>query len=350
MAAPGRLAGAEQGRALQQCALLLEAGLPLVSALDLRASLDVRPSTRELWHQLARAVESGTPLSAAMRRLGDAVDPFVAGMVDAGEQSGEMPAMLERAGATLIQRADTGQAVRRALSYPMTVLSVAALVMLGLTWRVVPLFAELFSGLGVPLPWPTRALLEASALLGRWGLMAVLGCAVLGLWWWQWRRQGRGRRAWRALLGRLPFSGRVLRGASVTGACRMLAMLLRAGLPLTDALATTALCADEPEARLALLRMRRAVLRGDGLRAALERDRWWPPLVIECASVGETTGRLDTMLLNAAETCERELRHDLATALTLIEPAVMVLVGGVVAAMVLSLYLPLFSLMQTLGR
>jgi len=350
MAVPGRLAGAEQGRALQQCALLLEAGLPLVSALDLRASLDVRPSTRELWRQLARAVESGTPLSTAMRSLGDVVDPFVAGMVDAGEQSGELPAMLERAGATLIQRADVGQAVRRALSYPMTVLCVAGLVMLALTWRVVPLFAELFSGLGVPLPWPTRVLLDASAAVERWGLMAMVGSAGSGLWWWHWRRQGRGRRAWRLLLGRLPFSGDVLRRSSVTGACRMLAMLLRAGLPLTDALATTALCAEEPQARLALLRLRRAVSRGDGLRLALERDGWWPPLIVECASVGETTGRLDTMLLNAAETCERDLRHDLATALTLIEPVVMVLVGGVVAVMVLSLYLPLFSLMQTMGR
>jgi type II secretory pathway component PulF len=349
-AALGRLAGAEQGRALQQCALLLEAGLPLVSALELRASLDARPATQNLWWQLARAVESGTSLSMALRRLGSAVDPFVAGMAEAGEQSGELPAMLDRAGATLMQRADTAQAVRRALSYPMTVLGVAALVMLALIRWVVPLFAELFSGLGVPLPWPTRLLLEASAVLDRWGLAGVLMSAALGLVWWHWHRGRRGRRAWRTLLGRIPFAGSVLRRSAVAGGCRTLAMLLRAGLPLTEALATTAMCADEPGARLALLRLRRAVSKGDGLRVALERDGWWPPLVVECASVGEMTGRLDTMLLNAAETSERDLKHDLATALTLLEPAVMVVVGAVVAAMVLSLYLPLFSLMQTMGR
>lgn len=350
MAATGRLAGAEQGRALQQCALLLEAGLPLVAALDLRAALDVRPSSRALWHDLARAVEAGTPLSVALRRLGRVVDPFVAGMVDAGEQSGELPAMLERAGTTLIQRAETGQAVRRALSYPIAVLCVAGGVMLALMWRVVPLFAELFEGLGVPLPWSTRVLLETSAGLDRWGLSGVLTTIAIGLVWWHWHRGRRGRRVWRTLLGRLPFAGGVLQRTAVAGGCRMLAMLLRAGLPLTEALAITAKCAEEPDARLALLRLRRAVSRGDGLRVALERDRWWPLLVVQCASVGETTGRLDTMLMNAAETCERDLRHDLATALTLLEPAVMVLVGGVVGAMVLSLYLPLFSLMQTMGH
>ena len=348
--APRRLGGMDQGRALQQCALLLDAGLPLVSALDLRASLEGTPVTREMWRQLARAVESGVPLSTALRRQGGAVDLFVAGMVDAGEQSGELAAMLDRAGATLIQRAETGQAVRRALSYPVTVLCISGLVLLALVWRVVPLFAELFESLGVPLPWPTRMLLETSVLVSRWGPGALMLGATLGLRWRLWSRAGRGRRAWRAFLGRMPVTGRVLRQSSVAECCRMLAMLLRAGLPLTDALATTALCMEEPAARVALLRLKRAVSRGDGLRTALVLDPWWPPLVVECASVGETTGRLDTMLLKAAEACERDLRRDVATALTLLEPAVMVLVGGGVAAMVLSLYLPLFSLMQTMGR
>ena len=339
-----RLEGAEQGRALQQCALLLESGLPLVSVLDLRASLEARPASRALWAHLARAVEAGTPLSEALRRLGHRVDPFVSGMVDAGEQSGELPAMLERAGATLIHRADTRQAVQRALSYPVAVLGVAVLVMVALLWRVVPLFAELFASLGVALPWPTRVLLETGALLNRWG---AAGVALLAT---AWRHSRRGRRAWRALLGRLPFVGPVLQQTAAAGACRMLAMLLKAGLPLIDALAVTARCSDEPAARLALLALRRAVARGDRLRDALERDQWWPALVIQCVAVGETTGRLDVLLLNAADTCDRDIRHDLASHLALLEPVVMVLVGGVVAGMVLSLYLPLFSLMQTMGR
>ena len=345
-----RLEGAEQGRALQQCALLLESGLPLVSVLDLRASLEARPASRALWAHLARAVESGTPLSEALRLLGQRVDPFVSGMVDAGEQSGELPAMLERAGATLIHRADTRQAVQRALSYPVAVLGVAVLVMVALLWRVVPLFAELFASLGVALPWPTRVLLETGALLNRWGTAGVALMATAMAAWWAWRHSRRGRRAWRALLGRLPFVGPVLQQSAAAGACRMLAMLLKAGLPLIDALAVTARCSDEPAARLALLALRRAVARGDRLRDALERDWWWPPLVIECVAVGETTGRLDVLLLNAADTCDRDLRHDLARHLALLEPVVMVLVGGVVAGMVLSLYLPLFSLMQTMGR
>jgi type IV pilus assembly protein PilC len=350
VAGRGRIAGAEQGRALQQCAWLLEAGLPLVSALELRASLDARPSTRALWTHLARAVESGVPLSVALRRLGSAVEPFVAGMVDAGEQSGELPAMLDRAGATLVQRADTSHAVRRALSYPVTVLGVAGVVMLALVWRVVPLFAELFGSLGVPVPWPTRLLLEVSAGLDQWGPVGVLTMSIAGLVWWKWSGGRRGQRVWRGLLGRLPIVGGVLRQSAVAGGCRMLAMLLRAGLPLTEALLTTAVCAEEPGARMALLRLRRAVLKGDALRTALERDPWWPLLVVQCASVGESTGRLDTMLLNAAETCERDLRHDLSRALALLEPAVMVLVGGVVGAMVVALYLPLLSLMQSVGR
>jgi len=345
-----RLDGAEQGRALQQCALLLESGLPLVSVLDLRASLEARAASRALWAHLARAVESGTPLSVALRRLGQGVDPFVSGMVDAGEQSGELPAMLERAGTTLILRADTRQAVQRALSYPVAVLGVAALVMVGLLWRVVPLFAELFASLGVPLPWPTRVLLETGALLNRWGTAGVGLMAAATVAWWTWRHTRHGGRAWRTLVGRLPFVGPVLQQTAAAGACRMLAMLLRAGLPLTEALAVTARCSEEPAARLALLALRRAVARGDRLRDALERDRWWPPLVIECVAVGETTGRLDVLLLNAAETCDRDIRHDLARHLALLEPVVMVLVGGVVAGMVLSLYLPLFSLMQTMGR
>lgn len=328
----------------RQLAAMLGAGLPLVEALGILASQSAHPQMRSILERTRADIEAGTPLAQALRRHPAAFGPMFVAMIEVGESAGVLDRILVR----LADHADKTLALRekvmRALLYPAAVILVAGCVTVALLLYVVPIFAELFAGLGQVLPLPTRVVIAASEATAAYGLhVAGLVAALAGLGVRAYRRP-QGRVLLDAALLRLPLVGPLAGKAAVARVTACLATLLAAGVAILDALAIAAATSGNAAVERAVLAARGAVEGGRRLAAPLGASSIFEPLVCQMIAVGERTGTLDTMLERAAAFCEQEVDRVVAGALALLEPAIMVFLGIVMGGLVISMYLPVFRL------
>ncbi len=343
---------AERGSLYRQLASMLGAGLPLLRALEAAAGQAVGP-LREAGHDLAARVNAGETLSAALAANGRIFPPLHARMVRVAEESGNLDVVLGRLAAAEEEEAEFGQRFRSAATYPAVVLSFSLVLVIFLVTFVVPTFSELFRELDVPLPLPTRLVLAAAspAALGlAAGAAAAAGLAALA-------RQ-RARRRSRPgsdpprsnpLLFRVPGLGPALTARSQARLLSSLATLLRSGHPLPDALAIVAPLALGRTQAEAWEEARRAVLAGQPLSASLRVSGALPPMALQLLAGGEEAGNVDDMLDRAAEIYAAQARHALERLASALEPVLIVTVGGIVAVVAASLFLPVFRLINALG-
>jgi general secretion pathway protein F len=324
------------------------ATLALVSPFEEALRTIARQSEKEQVRQILLTVHAsvleGRRLSEAMAREADSFPPLYRGMVAAGEGSGTLPAILERLADLLERQGQVRSKVLSAVAYPIVLAFVAAFVVFALMVFVVPKVVEQFEDIGQTLPLLTRMVIATSNFLASWW-WALLGLFVLaGLGAARALRDETLRlRADRALLG-LPLFGRLLRDLHAARMARTLSTMVASRLPLLEGLRLTTQTVHNRALREATAAIAESVRTGGSLSGALNKAGIFPPLLVYLAASGEASGRLDLMLERAADYLEREFDSFTATALALLEPAIIIVMGAVVAIIVLSILLPILQL------
>jgi len=326
----------------QQFNTLIKAGLPILRALDLLAERAASPRLRPIVAQIRDRVREGKSLSEAVNEAGVFSKVFSTAIL-AGEKSGNLPGVLDYY--ISYQKVSTGvrKRILATLVYPALLVTVAILVVTYLVTVVVPKFGALYHDMNVELPTATR-LLIAITVDYRGAILIAIGCFILflfGLFFWS--RSEEGGRAFDKLKFRTPVVGDTIKKFQVAQFCRTLATLLTGGTPLVAGLQTAGDAIDSPLLRSSITQATQMVREGDSLNTALASTGIMPELALDMIEVGESSGALAPMLTSVAEFYEEEVNIRLSAMVALIEPAILIFMAIVVAFILISLYLPIFS-------
>ena len=340
----------------QQLASLISAGVPLLQALQTMAQGIQHQATRALVLRLQEKISQGQSLHRALAES-DHFDSFYCQIIAAGELSGNLQDMLKRLALNLHQQHQLRQKVRKALIYPVCVLLISLLVLAVILIWVVPVFQTIFASFGAELPLPTRLVLHMSQGLMRWGLPLC----VLALLMWFLIKSGYQRSESFQMLGarvclRLPVLGPLLRMSNLAIWTRCMATLVGSSVPLLDSLEVTAGVCPNRWFGLATLAIRQAVSQGRSMAWAMQTvddhphfpSILFPSMLVQMMRTGEETGALAQLLEKSASDHESSLTHQVESMTQLIEPLMVVVLGGMVGGLVVALYLPVFELGQIL--
>jgi type IV pilus assembly protein PilC len=283
-----------------------------------------------------------------MKKHPKVFDPLFTNMIAAGEAGGILDTILKRL-ATYIEKAvKLKSQVQSAMIYPIAVIVIATVVVGVILWKVIPTFANLFAGLGAELPLPTRIVIALSNSLVRFMPFIIGGIIAFVLGFRQYYNTPKGRHVIDAVVLKLPILGILMRKIAVARFCRTLSTLLASGVSILEALDITARTSGNAIVEEAILTTRRSIERGETIAQPLRETAVFPPMVVQMIGVGEATGALDTMLSKIADFYEEEVDVAVAGLLTLMEPLMIALLGGVVGGIVIAMYMPIFSLISKL--
>ena len=323
---------------------------PLEESLRTITRQTEQDSVRAIVEQVHAGVVEGRRLADAMGRAPKSFPPLYRAMVSAGESSGSLPTILDRLAALLERQAEIRGKLITALAYPSILAVVAMGVVAALMMFVVPQVVEQFDNVGQALPLLTRIVMGLSNFLVHYWWVMLLGVALLGFGTWRALKEPALRLAFDTRLLRIPLLGRLLRDLHAARMARTLGTMVASRLPLLEGLNLTASTIHNRRLRLASDEIVEAIRGGGSLSAAMRRTGVFPPLLTYLAASGEAAGRLDEMLERAADYLEREFDRFTATALSLLEPAIIVVMGGIVATIVLSILLPILQLNTLAGQ
>jgi type IV pilus assembly protein PilC len=334
----------------RQFSVMIDAGLPLVQCLEILAGQQENKTFQKILNGVRASVEGGTTLSAAMKQHDKVFDTLYYNMVEAGETGGILDTILQRLSTYIEKNVKLKRAVKSAMVYPISVLGIAAGVIILLLWKVVPIFVTLFNGLDVNLPLPTRIVIGLSHFVGSiYGFLILVFFvgAIFALKFWYGTPQG--RMALDTILLKVPVIGAVLRKIAVARFTRTLGTLISSGVPILEGLDITARTSGNAVVEKAISQTRKAVEAGRSLVDPLKETDVFPGMVTQMIGVGEQTGAMDAMLQKIADFYEDEVDAAVKDMLTAIEPIMIVVLGTVVGGVVISMYLPLFSLIGKLS-
>src|ERR1700723_3204907 len=334
----------------RQFSVMIDAGLPLVQCLEILAGQQENKTFQKILNGTRASVEGGSTLSAAMKQYDKVFDALYYNMVEAGETGGILDTILQRLSSYIEKNVKLKRAVKSAMIYPIAVLGIAGGVIILLLWKVVPIFITLFNGLGVDLPLPTRIVIMLSNFVGSiYGLLILVFFVgmVFALKFWYGTPQG--RYAIDSILLKLPLIGILLRKIAVARFTRTLGTLISSGVPILEGLDITARTSGNAVVEKAISMTRTAVEQGRSLVEPLKETDVFPGMVTQMLGVGEQTGAMDAMLSKIADFYEDEVDAAGKDMLTAIEPIMIVFLGVVVGGVVISMYLPLFSLIGKLS-
>jgi type IV pilus assembly protein PilC len=334
----------------RQFSVMIDAGLPLVQCLEILAGQQENKLFQKVLTGTRAAVEGGSNLSTAMKQYPKVFDPLYSNMVEAGETGGILDTILQRLSTYIEKNVKLKAAVKSALIYPIGVLSIAGGVITLLLWKVVPIFATLFAGLGVDLPLPTKIVIGLSNFVGSiFGLLIVVGliAVVVGLKIWYGTPQG--RYFLDSVVLKLPILGMLMRKIAVARFTRTLGTLISSGVPILEGLDITARTSGNAVVEKALFQVRKSLEEGKSLTEPLRESNVFPGMVTQMIAVGEQTGAMDAMLQKIADFYEDEVDVAVKDLLTALEPIMIVFLGLVVGGVVISMYLPLFTLIGKLS-
>jgi type IV pilus assembly protein PilC len=333
----------------RQFSVMIDAGLPLVQCLEILATQQENKTFARILQQTRMDVEGGASLADAMRKHPKAFDELFVNMIAAGEAGGILDTILKRL-ATYIEKAvKLKSQVKGAMIYPIAVISIAAIVVAVILWKVIPTFAAMFEGLGAQLPLPTRIVITMSNWFVRLLPFLVLFLVGGGFLVRRYYATYGGRRAIDRMVLKLPILGVIMQKIAVARFCRTLATLISSGVPILDGLEITARTAGNAIVEDAIMAVRKAVESGMTLAQPLKESGVFPPMVVQMIGVGEQTGALDAMLSKIADFYEDEVDQAVANLLTLLEPVMIMFLGVTVGGIVISMYLPLFDLISKLS-
>jgi type IV pilus assembly protein PilC len=329
----------------RQFATMIDAGLPLVQALDiLSAQVENKTLARAL-SIIKSDVESGSTYADALRKHPKVFTDLYANMVAAGESGGILDTILNRLAAYIEKAMKLKKKVKGAMIYPIVVSTIAVGVIAVIMIFVVPTFSKMFTSMGGTLPLPTLLVMKTSNFLaGIGGLILLILLVALIVAYTQIRKTEGGRRVTDAIFLKLPIFGVLLKKVSVAKFTRTLGTLISSGVPILDGLEITAKTAGNKIIESAVLDVRSAVSEGKTLAEPLMKSKVFPPMVTHMISVGESTGALDAMLSKIADFYDDEVDNAVNNLTAMMEPMLMVFLGGAVGFIVVAMYLPIFKL------
>ena len=332
----------------RQFSVMIGAGLPLVQCLDLLGNQAEDKDFGAVILETRTAVESGASLADAMSQHPKVFDSLFTNMIAAGEAGGILDAILQRL-ATYIEKAVKLESqVKAAMVYPIAVVVIASVVVGAILWKVIPTFATLFEGLGAELPLPTQIVIAMSNFLVSYMPVILLGIAGIIFAFRQYYASVAGRMVVDRTMLKLPVLGLLMRKIAVARFCRTLSTLMAAGVSILEALDITGKTAGNAVVEEAVQSTRKSIEGGETIAAPLRQTAVFPPMVVQMIGVGEATGALDIMLAKIADFYEDEVAVAVAGMLTLMEPIMIALLGGVVGGIVIAMYLPIFALIGQL--
>jgi type IV pilus assembly protein PilC len=332
----------------RQFSVMIDAGLPLVQCLDILGGQEEDKNFAKVILDTRSDVEAGSSLADAMKRHPKTFDPLFTNMIAAGEAGGILDTILKRLAVYIEKNVKLQGQVKSAMIYPTAVILIAAVIVAVILWKVIPTFAGMFAGLGAELPFATRLVIWMSNTLVRFLPFVVVGIigAVFAVR--QYYATIGGRHAIDGLMLKFPIIGLILRKIAVARFCRTLSTLISSGVPILDGLEITARTSGNAIVEDAILATRKSIERGETVSAPLKETGVFPPMVTQMIGVGEATGALDTMLSKIADFYEEEVDTAVAGLLTLLEPVMIAVLGGIVGGIVIAMYLPIFSLISKL--
>lgn len=333
----------------RQFSVMIDAGLPLVQCLEILAANQENLFFQKCLTGVRTTVEGGSTLSNAMRQYPKIFDDLTTNMIEAGEAGGILDTILQRLAIYVEKNVKLKSAVKSALIYPVSVISIAALVVGALLKFVVPIFANMFSSMGVDLPLPTRIVIGLSNFVGRFWWLVLVGLIAMFFAVKAIRRDPKGRYMMDKFMLNLPVVGPVLRKIAVARFTRTLGTLITSGVPILEGLAITARTSGNAVLEQALMKVRKSVEEGRTIVDPLKESGVFPNMVTQMIGVGEATGAMDAMLQKIADFYEDEVDSATKNMLTLLEPIMIGFLGVVVGGIVISLYLPLFSMIAKLS-
>jgi type IV pilus assembly protein PilC len=333
----------------RQFSVMIDAGLPLVQCLEILAANQENPAFQKTLTSVRTTVEGGATLANAMKLHPKIFDDLTTNMIEAGETGGILDIILQRLAIYIEKAVRLRAAVKSALIYPVSVVSLAFLIVGALLKWVVPIFSNLFIGLGVALPLPTRIVMGLSAFVGQFWWFFIVGVIGLVVGLKQIRKNPKGRYYFDFALLKLPILGTLLRKIAVARFTRTLGTLITSGVPILEGLSITARTSGNAVLEEALMKVRKAIEEGRTIVDPLRESGVFPNMVTQMIGVGEATGAMDAMLQKIADFYEDEVDSATKDMLAMLEPVIIGLLGIMIGGIVISLYMPLFSMIAKLA-
>ena len=325
-------------------AALVDAGVPIVRSLNLMATQQRLPMFKRALTKVSLDVNEGIALATALRQWPKVFDQLSIAMVEAGEAGGVLDEALKRLAKLLEDNAKLENQIKGALGYPIAVLVIAILVFLGMTIFLIPIFAGIFEDLGAELPAFTQLLVDLSELLRSLVALYAAGAILLSIWLFgRFYATHNGRRTIDRLMLKLPLFGELILMTATAQFCRIFSSLTRAGVPILMSMEISSETAGNAIISDAILASRGMVQEGVLLSNALIRQKVLPDMALNMLAIGEETGEMDKMLSKVADFYEDEVGAMVKALTSMLEPAMIVVVGGIVGSILLAMYLPMFT-------
>ncbi|MDB5957980.1 type II secretion system F family protein [Ramlibacter sp.] len=331
----------------RQLATMMKAGVPLLQSFDIVGRGNANASVTKLLNDVRTDVETGTSLSSAFRKYPRYFDTLYCNLVEAGEQAGILESLLDRLATYMEKTEGIKSKMKSALMYPIAVLVVAFVVVTVIMIFVIPAFKEVFSSFGADLPAPTLMVIAMSEFFVKfwWLIFSVIGG---GLYFFMqaWKRNQKVQQFMDRVMLKLPVFGDLVYKSVLARWTRTLATMFAAGVPLVEALDSVGGASGNSVYELATQKIQQEVSTGTSLTAAMTNANVFPSMVLQMCAIGEESGSIDHMLGKAADFYEAEVDDMVAGLSSLMEPIIIVVLGGIIGGIVISMYLPIFKLGQ----
>jgi type IV pilus assembly protein PilC len=334
----------------RQFSVMIDSGVPLVQCLQILAETQENKKFAAAIMAIQREVESGNNLAAAMKTQPKVFDDLYTNMVAAGESGGILDTIFQRLAVYIEKAVKLKRAVQSALVYPVAVIFIAASVITLILWKVIPAFTDLFNGMQVQLPLPTRIVIWASEFVGSYGIFIIIGLVILSGVFRSYYRTPKGRHVVDGLILKSPIFGPLMRKIAVARFSRTMATLIASGVPILDCLDITAHTSGNAIIEEAILSVKRAIEEGRTIVEPLKASGVFPSMVVSMIGVGEQAGALEKMLTKIADFYEQEVDSAVGDLMTALEPVMIVVLGTIVGGIVISMYLPMFSLINQMSK
>lgn len=330
----------------RQFSVMIDAGLPLVQCLDILSKQADNPQFGDILGEIRGEMEGGAHLADAMGQHPKVFNALYCNMIAAGEAGGILDVILQRLAQYIEKAVKLKRAVKSASIYPVVIITVACLVVLVILWQVIPTFATLFAGLGAQLPLPTRIVVFASNFVAAYMPLIVITIAATVFFLKRYYKTDSGELVIDSFMLKMPVAGMLIRKIAVARFCRTLGTLVASGVPILEALGITADTAGNRVVKDAVMATRKSIEAGRTIAGPLKASNAFPPMVVQMIAVGEETGALDTMLTKIAQFYEDEVDTAVEGLMALLEPVMIVFLGVVIGGIVVSMYLPMFDLIN----
>lgn len=333
----------------RQFSTMIDAGLPLVQGLTILAEQTENKTFQKVLKRVTKDVEGGSSLAEALKKHPKVFDGLYVNLVAAGEIGGILDTILQRLAAYIEKAEKLKTRIKGAMTYPIIVVAIAVLVIAVILIFVIPVFQEMFSSFGKALPVPTQIVVNMSDFLKGNIHYVIVGFIVFVFAFKKYRNTKKGRKQTDALALKLPVFGNLLKKSAVARFTRTLGTMISSGVPILDALEIVAKTSGNVVLEEIIYEVRSSIAEGQTIAEPLSEAAIFPRMVVQMISVGEATGALDTMLNKIADFYDDEVDAAVEALTSMLEPLLMVFLGGAIGGLVIAMYLPIFQMAAAMG-